>query len=228
MPDLDEINGATVYDSSGDKLGTVADTYIDRGTRAASWIIVRSGFLGTRETTVPVAATQFDGTNVHVAFSKKVLEAAPHVEAHGDLEPTQEAELLHYYADAARALGIGTRERPRTTQEQHLQSPLPDAEVHDQPYLTGPGATVPPEPGSTPVPDVPPPPAEPQPAWPEPDPRQPPTPGVPEVPGVPGGPAVPGVPGVPGGPAVPGGPGIPPRPASPTDTGRTSTPTFPN
>ncbi len=95
--DVNRIEGATVYDSTGDKVGKVGQVYLDDHDGQPSWITVATGFFGTSETFVPTEGARFDGDDLHVAYDKDKIKDAPHLEVDQHLSETEEAELYRYY-----------------------------------------------------------------------------------------------------------------------------------
>src|SRR3954468_4961494 len=95
---IDDVQRATVYDSSGDKIGKAGQVYLDDATGTPSWITVNTGLFGTSESFVPLENARFDGSDrVDVAYSKSQVKDAPRVAADGHLEVSEEAELYRYY-----------------------------------------------------------------------------------------------------------------------------------
>jgi uncharacterized protein (TIGR02271 family) len=95
---IDDVQRATVYDNSGDKIGKAGQVYLDDATGAPSWITVNTGLFGTSESFVPLENARFDGNDrVDVAYSKSQVKDAPRVAADGHLEVSEEEELYRYY-----------------------------------------------------------------------------------------------------------------------------------
>ena len=95
--DITRIEGSTVHDSSGDKVGKVGQVYLDDHTGQPSWITVSTGFFGTSETFVPIEGARFDGDDLHVSYDKDKIKDAPRVDVDQHLSETEEAELYRYY-----------------------------------------------------------------------------------------------------------------------------------
>jgi len=99
---IDSIFGGTVYDTAGEKIGTIAQVYLDDTTGQPDWATVQTGLFGTKESFVPLAqATLADEAgkgDVTVPFSKDQVKNAPRVDAdEGHLTPDEESELYRYY-----------------------------------------------------------------------------------------------------------------------------------
>jgi uncharacterized protein (TIGR02271 family) len=95
--DITRIEGATVYDGTGDKVGKVGQIYLDDHSGHPSWVTVSTGLFGTSETFVPVEGARFDGDDLHVAYDKNKIKDAPRMEVDQHLSETEEAELYRYY-----------------------------------------------------------------------------------------------------------------------------------
>jgi sporulation protein YlmC with PRC-barrel domain len=63
---LDAMRGAPVFDSSGDKIGSVEEIFYDGQSKRPEWIGIGMGFFGTKRVLVP-----------RFASKKKTLTSAP-------------------------------------------------------------------------------------------------------------------------------------------------------
>ena len=95
--DPSTLTGATVRSTSGDKIGTVAQVYIDDQTSQPEWVTVRTGLFGTKESFVPLAASRFDGNDLVVEASKQQVSDAPRIDDDGHLSEQDEAEIYRHY-----------------------------------------------------------------------------------------------------------------------------------
>ncbi len=95
--DINRIEGATIYDNTGDKVGKVGQVYLDDQTQQPTWVTVSTGFFETSETFVPIEGARFEGDDIHVAYDKEQIKDAPRVEVDQHLSETEEAELYRYY-----------------------------------------------------------------------------------------------------------------------------------
>jgi uncharacterized protein (TIGR02271 family) len=116
--DINRIEGATVYDSTGDKVGKIGQVYLDDQTQQPTWVTVSTGFFGTSETFVPIEGARFEGDDIHVAYGKEQIKDAPRVEVDQHLSETEETELYRYYGlewDTGYAAGTTTETTGTTT-----------------------------------------------------------------------------------------------------------------
>ena len=89
--------GHELIDRDGDKIGTVADVYLDRDTEQPEWITVKTGLFGTRETFVPIRDATSEGEIVRVPFEKGHVKDAPNIDPDQTLTQEEERELYRHY-----------------------------------------------------------------------------------------------------------------------------------
>lgn len=96
--DLGRITQQTsVVSSDGDKLGTINQIYTSDSTGEPAWVTLKTGLFGTQESFVPLAEASFDGDDIRVPVTKKVVHDAPRVDADGHLSVEEEDDLYRYY-----------------------------------------------------------------------------------------------------------------------------------
>jgi PRC-barrel domain protein len=99
---LATLQGTTVYDRNGDKIGTVGQVYTAGDPDQPLWASVNMGLFGTRETLVPLADAEMQGEGMQVPYDKSFVKQAPNVDV-GVAEPvsTEDADRLyqHYQTD---------------------------------------------------------------------------------------------------------------------------------
>ncbi|HEY6746674.1 MAG TPA: PRC and DUF2382 domain-containing protein [Mycobacteriales bacterium] len=93
--DVTSLTGRTVVDAAGDRIGTVAQVYLDDRTGDPQWVTVRTGRDGT-ETFVPLAAARLDRDRLVVDATREQVARAPRV-AQDHLSAREEAEIYRYY-----------------------------------------------------------------------------------------------------------------------------------
>lgn len=89
---------ATVYDQDGDKIGGVAQVYLDDHSGQPSWATVKTGWFGTKETFVPLDDATVSGEEIRVPYTKAFVKDAPNMDAETHLDEAEEAELYLYYS----------------------------------------------------------------------------------------------------------------------------------
>lgn len=115
---LDQIVGATAYDSAGEKIGKIHQLYLDGRSKQPKWAAVRSGLFGVSESLVPLAGARPDGDDsVRVAVAKNTVKSAPRVDVGDRITPADEATLMHHYG-----MQPGRPMAPQTTQPSSPES----------------------------------------------------------------------------------------------------------
>jgi uncharacterized protein (TIGR02271 family) len=90
--------GEVVYDSNGDKIGSVDQVYVDDQTGQPEWLSVRTGMFGGKVSFVPLSHVQeTDNGELSVPYTKDKVKDAPRAEADGHLEEAEERALYEYY-----------------------------------------------------------------------------------------------------------------------------------
>lgn len=96
--DYDRYYGATVVDQNGEKVGDVGQVYLDDQTGRPSWVTVKTGLFGMKETFVPLEGDNVAaGDEIRVPYTKDFIKGAPGVDPDGHIDEAQEAELYAYY-----------------------------------------------------------------------------------------------------------------------------------
>ena len=95
--DVTTLSRATVRTSQGDKIGKVAQVYLDDHTGEPAWVTVRTGLFDTMESVVPLAAARLEHDLLVVDVTQEQVNGAPRVDTDGRLSEVQEAEIYRYY-----------------------------------------------------------------------------------------------------------------------------------
>lgn len=116
--DFDRLNNAEVVDQNGEKIGHVGQIYLDDATNQPTFVTVKTGLFGTRETFVPLNNVDTNADVLRVPFTKEFVKDAPNVDADGHISETEQDEIYRYYQlngttnrDAAVAGNAGTDRR---------------------------------------------------------------------------------------------------------------------
>jgi stress response protein YsnF len=107
MDRLEQLRGAPVLDSSGDKIGSVEEIFYDEQTNRPEWIGIGTGFLGTKRVLVPLEGASAQGDSVTVRYSKDQVKDSPDIDS-DEISQERERELYSYY-------GIQPSEAPSDT-----------------------------------------------------------------------------------------------------------------
>jgi uncharacterized protein (TIGR02271 family) len=100
MPTIDDVKtwrGEQAHGRDGEKLGTIADIYLDRDTGEPEWAAVKTGLFGTKVSFAPLAEATHSGDGVQFPYTKDQLKDAPNAEADGELSQDEEAALYRHY-----------------------------------------------------------------------------------------------------------------------------------
>jgi uncharacterized protein (TIGR02271 family) len=100
MPGITEgydVQGRTLIDRDGDKLGKVDEVYSEGDSGRPEWALVQSGLFGTKKTFVPLAGAEADGEELRVPIEKAQMKDAPHVDPDGELSEPEERRLFEHY-----------------------------------------------------------------------------------------------------------------------------------
>ncbi len=95
--DIHRIQGATLYDSTGSKVGRIGQVFVDDQSNELSWVTVSTGLFGTSETFVPTDGARLESDGLHVVHDKETIKGAPRIDADQHLAEAEEAELYRYY-----------------------------------------------------------------------------------------------------------------------------------
>lgn len=112
---LDQLRDAVVYDVNGDKVGKVEQVYLDARTNDPSFVTVRTGFFGMKETFVPLASARRSQDGLTVPFEKDFIKDAPNIDADGPIDHAEERRIWDHYGidygeDLHRSRGEGLGE----------------------------------------------------------------------------------------------------------------------
>jgi uncharacterized protein (TIGR02271 family) len=94
----ENLQNATVYANDGDKIGRVGQVYLDDRTNQPTFITVRTGLFGMKETFIPVSQATPTEEGLQVPFDKAFVKDAPNVDADASLTPEEERRIHEYYS----------------------------------------------------------------------------------------------------------------------------------
>ena len=101
MPTLQDVQtwkGQTLYGPDNDKIGEIADVYLDRQSGEPEWLAVKTGLFGSNLSFVPLREATTTGEGVAVPYDKALVKDAPNAEADGELSPDEERRLYEHYS----------------------------------------------------------------------------------------------------------------------------------
>jgi uncharacterized protein (TIGR02271 family) len=100
MPTIEDVRtwrGQEAHGPDGEKLGTIADIYLDRQTGEPEWLALKTGLFGTKVSFAPLAQATPSDEGVRLPFSKDQVKDAPNAEADGELSRDEEDALYRHY-----------------------------------------------------------------------------------------------------------------------------------
>ncbi|GAB3282292.1 PRC and DUF2382 domain-containing protein [Sinomonas notoginsengisoli] len=103
-----------ILGQGGEKIGGLGELYVDDETDNPTWVTVKTGLFGTKESFVPLEGANRQGEDLVVPYTKDQVKDAPRVDPDGHLEPDEEDRLYTHYGRTARSgiadgNGRGTR-----------------------------------------------------------------------------------------------------------------------
>ncbi|MEO6653344.1 MAG: PRC and DUF2382 domain-containing protein [Ilumatobacteraceae bacterium] len=98
QPTHEEWIGATVYDSTGDKVGKIDQIYLDDQSGQPEWLTVSTGWFGTAKQFVPIAGSRAHEDGLQVDATTDQIKDAPSIDDDGHLEQADERRLYDHYA----------------------------------------------------------------------------------------------------------------------------------
>ncbi|GAB2747326.1 PRC-barrel domain-containing protein [Sinomonas soli] len=100
LEDLKDGHG-DVVSQDGEKIGGIGDFYLDDETDVPTWVTVKTGLFGTKESFVPLEGARIAEENLVVPYTKEHVKDAPGVDADERLEPGEEDRLYRHYGRSA-------------------------------------------------------------------------------------------------------------------------------
>ncbi len=95
--------GSRVDDIYGANVGRLEDVWIDPGTGAPRWLLVKEGKFGGRTTLIPFEDATAGAGHVWVPYEREVVRTAPEIASGAPLTQHVEASLRNHYAANAPA-----------------------------------------------------------------------------------------------------------------------------
>jgi uncharacterized protein (TIGR02271 family) len=95
--DVAGLRDGDVISTSGDKIGSVGQIYLDDQTSEPSFATVKTGLFGLKQSFVPLQGARVEDGNLVVNYDKETVKDAPRIDDDGSLTPEEEDELYSYY-----------------------------------------------------------------------------------------------------------------------------------
>lgn len=94
---IDRLRDAVVFDANGDKVGKVEQVYLDATSNDPTFVTVRTGFFGMKETFVPLANARWSEDGLTVPHEKSFIKDAPNIDADGPIDHSEERRIWDHY-----------------------------------------------------------------------------------------------------------------------------------
>src|SRR5918994_4870591 len=95
--DLSGLRDGNVVTTSGDKIGSIGQIYLDDQTGSPSFVTANTGLFGTSQSFVPLQGASVRDGDVVVDYDKDTVKNAPRIDDDGKLSPEEEDRLYEYY-----------------------------------------------------------------------------------------------------------------------------------
>jgi uncharacterized protein (TIGR02271 family) len=93
---LGSLIGNDVYDTNGEKIGSLGQIYVDTATNQPAWASVKTGLFGLKESLVPITQAEVREGTLRVPYDKATIKDAPNIDASAD-EPLSSDEVARLY-----------------------------------------------------------------------------------------------------------------------------------
>ena len=86
---IHQVENATVRDRNGVSVGKAVQVFPSDEDGSAAYVCVAAGLLGRHQALVPADDATFDGTDVHVGYTKDQIKGAPSIGAGRSFSPAE-------------------------------------------------------------------------------------------------------------------------------------------
>jgi sporulation protein YlmC with PRC-barrel domain len=124
----------------GQPIGKVGQVFVDDSTGTVTWVTVKTGWFGSRESFVPLDRATTDGDVITVPYDKATVKGAPHHESDAALTVADENGLYEYYgvgtagdSDIAPTDGPATPVAPQPVQQEQVSRVAQSQQVSADP-----------------------------------------------------------------------------------------------
>lgn len=94
---IEQIFTCEVVDQDGSRIGAVGQVYLDDVTGEPTWVTVKTGLFGLKETFAPLHASTLADGQLRLPYPAQVVKDAPRVDPDKHLDAAEEADLYRYY-----------------------------------------------------------------------------------------------------------------------------------
>jgi uncharacterized protein (TIGR02271 family) len=94
---VDQLIGTQVLGRDGSTIGSVGQVYVDDTTGAPSFVTVKTGLFGTKESFVPLQDANLENDGLRVPYDKGLVKEAPSVDPDGHISEQEERQIFEHY-----------------------------------------------------------------------------------------------------------------------------------
>jgi len=95
--DVTGLRDGNVISSSGDKIGSIGQIYVDDQTGDPTFVTANTGLFGMKQSFVPLQGARVQDGDLIVDYDKDTVKDAPRIDDDGSLTPEEEDQLYTYY-----------------------------------------------------------------------------------------------------------------------------------
>jgi uncharacterized protein (TIGR02271 family) len=94
---VDDLVGTNVLARDGSTIGSVGQVYVDDTTGTASFVTVKTGLFGIKESFVPLQDATLENDGLRVPYEKGLVKDAPTVDPDGHISEQEERQIFEHY-----------------------------------------------------------------------------------------------------------------------------------
>lgn len=95
--EIRELFDATAYDSTGDKLGSIHEVFLDDRSGQPTFVEVNHGLFGLRSGLVPLRGSSLNAGSLNLGFTKDSIKDAPNIDTDDGLSVEEEDAVYAHY-----------------------------------------------------------------------------------------------------------------------------------
>jgi uncharacterized protein (TIGR02271 family) len=94
---VDDLVGTNVLGTDGSTIGSVGQVYVDDTTGTPSFVTVKTGLFGIKESFVPLQDATLEDEGLRVPYEKSLVKDAPTVDPDGHISEQEERQIFEHY-----------------------------------------------------------------------------------------------------------------------------------
>jgi uncharacterized protein (TIGR02271 family) len=113
--DVAALRDGNVMSSSGEKIGSIGQVYLDDQTGEPTFVTANTGLFGMKQSFVPLQGARVQDGDLVVDYDKDTVKDAPRIDDDGSLSPEEEDQLYSYYRLGGAGTTTGGYDTPTDT-----------------------------------------------------------------------------------------------------------------